>query len=208
MLELDHVVIGAATLPEAVKHCSEHWGVQAIEGGEHLDLGTHNALVGASDAYVELLAPLDGAHCTIDALGAYQQPTLFHYAVRTAQLETIETRAQKLGLTSGGIQTGRRRTQSGNLITWRILFLRGHDCGAAIPFFIDWQSTPRPSDQLPAQIERLMLSVRGPQLLQDLLGADTPGLDVSSGEAALSLTFSVKDQVFVLKAPTPLPRGL
>ncbi|MEO0410566.1 MAG: VOC family protein [Pseudomonadota bacterium] len=207
MLSLDHIVIGAPDLDTAIQAFSKTYGLEAVQGGAHPDLGTHNALIGAGDTYLELLAPIPGAHCTIPGLAALKEPALYHYALRTSDLEGIETHAAGLGLRSEGIQTGRRKTKDGSLLTWRILHLRGHALGATVPFFIDWQDSPNPATQLAPQVQEVMLKVTGSALLSTLLeGAD--GVELCEGAAALALTCAAEATVIRLEAPRPLPLGL
>ncbi|MEM6834140.1 MAG: VOC family protein [Pseudomonadota bacterium] len=208
MIILDHVVIGASDLDAAIAGFSTNYGLTASKGGAHPDLGTHNALIGAGQTYIELLAPLPGTQCAFEGLNTVKAPTLFHYALRTRELEAIKERAAALGVNSDGIQTGRRQTADGALLTWRILHFRGHALGAALPFFIDWQNTLPPANQLDAQVSDLALTVTAPPMLSTLLDGAVRGLEIEPGDNALSLSFTVDDQRAKISAPHPLPAGL
>ena len=42
MLQLDHLVIGAATLAEGAAWCERVFGITPAAGGQHAFMGTHN----------------------------------------------------------------------------------------------------------------------------------------------------------------------
>ncbi len=42
--ELDHIVIGAASLEAGVAWVEQRLGVKPVPGGQHVAMGTHNAL--------------------------------------------------------------------------------------------------------------------------------------------------------------------
>ena len=65
ILQIDHLVIGVAELDAGVRQFEELTGIRPAFGGEHPDLGTHNALISLGDrTYLELLAPRPGANVT------------------------------------------------------------------------------------------------------------------------------------------------
>jgi Glyoxalase-like domain len=57
MLALDHLVVAAATLPEGVEHVERLLGVEMSPGGQHVFMGTHNAVLRlGDDCYLEVIA--------------------------------------------------------------------------------------------------------------------------------------------------------
>jgi hypothetical protein len=57
MLALDHLVVAAATLPEGVAHVERLLGVEMSAGGQHVFMGTHNAVLRlGNDCYLEVIA--------------------------------------------------------------------------------------------------------------------------------------------------------
>ena len=55
---LDHLVVGATTLPEAQARIEDALGVSMQPGGQHAVFHTHNALMGLGDGlYLEAIAP-------------------------------------------------------------------------------------------------------------------------------------------------------
>jgi len=56
MLQLDHLVIKTETLEAGVAWAEARLGVALLPGGQHLHFGTHNALLGLGDTYLEVIA--------------------------------------------------------------------------------------------------------------------------------------------------------
>ena len=58
MAEIDHIVIGCATLEQGARYVEEMLGVKPVKGGQHAGLGTHNMLLGlGASCYLEVIAP-------------------------------------------------------------------------------------------------------------------------------------------------------
>jgi len=55
---IDHLIYRAPDLADAVAEVEERLGVRAQAGGQHTDLGTHNALLALGpQTYLEIIAP-------------------------------------------------------------------------------------------------------------------------------------------------------
>ena len=62
MAEIDHIVIGAATLRQGADWVERHLGARPSGGGVHEGAGTHNLLLGlGSGCYLEVIAPIQGS---------------------------------------------------------------------------------------------------------------------------------------------------
>src|ERR1043166_480780 len=83
----DHLLWGAADLDVAIAALAERTGVRAVAGGQHPDLGTHNAVAALGrKRFLEVLAPdptlPPGALAR--RLAAMTTPRLIMWAARTS----------------------------------------------------------------------------------------------------------------------------
>ena len=154
-VELDHLIVAAATLEQGCDYIESGLGVRPQPGGKHVTMGTHNALLGLGPrAYLEVIA--------IDPAGAAparprwfdlddvrtratlaEGPRLAHFAVRTRDLATL---AAAVRHAPGAILPMAR----GDL-RWKITVPDdGHLPGAGlIPTLIEWDGPDHPAARLP-----------------------------------------------------------
>ena len=167
-MELDHLVIGAATLEEGDAWCDRVLGITPQPGGKHALMGTHNRLVRISGAnhprcYLEIIAidpeaPPPGRPRWFDldqpalrerlALG----PGLIHWVARVPNLDAA------LAYWRGeGVDAGEAVEASRGALRWRIALredgrrLRRE----ALPVLIEWGEA-HPADTLPDQGVQLL----------------------------------------------------
>ena len=153
---LDHLVLAAPDLAEAVRSFAARTGVQPARGGSHVGLGTANYLVGlGSGGYLEIIGPdpeqpdpPDPRPFGIDDLTA---PRVVTWAVRTDDIDALIAQARDGGFDPGEARAMSRRTADGDLLEWRLTWPR-FDYGAGlVPFLIDWGDTSHPTTRgLPA----------------------------------------------------------
>jgi hypothetical protein len=147
MLALDHLVVAAATLPQGVAHVERLLGVEMSTGGQHVFMGTHNAVLRLGDAcYLEVIAidqslpapprprwfGLDGAAMQASLA---KSPRLIHWVARTDDIVTAQALAPEI---LGPIVSASRGT-----LNWKITI---PDSGAlpkggAFPTLIEWSSS-------------------------------------------------------------------
>src|SRR5262245_35471964 len=112
-VELDHLVIGAATLEQGVAWCEEVLGITPMPGGRHPLMGTHNRLFSLASpecprAYAEIIAidpeaPPPGRARWFDLdrpevqARLQQSPALLHWAARADDLGTRLPALKALG---------------------------------------------------------------------------------------------------------------
>jgi hypothetical protein len=161
MAEIDHLVIGAATLDAGAAYLERHLGVRPVAGGAHPGVGTHNMLLGLGPSqYIEVIAPdpaqgnpahprpfdLDDPSLKL-ALEA--EPQLIAYVAATPALEAVVAR---LGESHGGTI----RAMSRGALSWRMAFPpQRQDMGNLIPPLIQWDGA-RAAAQIPDSGWRLI----------------------------------------------------
>ena len=144
---LDHLVWAARDLDEAVERLYERSGVRARPGGQHPDLGTHNALVRLGvHSYLEVLAPDPTLRAGTVArqLAALPAPTLLMWAARTRDAAATAASARTEGYGATVIE-GRRTGADGGELSWTSVFVSRHGAGTLIPFFIQWNGAQHPA---------------------------------------------------------------
>lgn len=147
----DHLVWGGPDLPVAVAALAERTGVRAAPGGQHPEIGTHNAIASLGQGrYLEVMAPdptlAQGALAR--RLVALDGPTLLMWAARTSDAAATAARAESQGF-KAVLFEGRRTRTDGSVVSWTNVFVGGHGAGALVPFFIEWHGRPHPSDDAP-----------------------------------------------------------
>jgi hypothetical protein len=205
-LQLDHLVVAAATLDEGVAWCEATLGLTPGPGGRHGLMGTHNrvfALDGAAfpRAYFEIIAidrdvpapgrarwfGLDDAGLQASIAG---QPRLIHWAARCGDIDQAASAWAALGLEAGPVIAASRPTPTGEL-RWRIGVRDDGrlSMGGALPTLIEW-GEEHPTDRLPASgVELLSLRLDQPDTsaLAGALGAlgAPAGVELAQGAAAI-----------------------
>ncbi len=167
-MELDHLVVGAATLDEGVAWCERVLGVTPAPGGRHALMGTHNRLLNISTptyprAYLEIIAIdpeapgpqgrarwFDLDQPALQAALRERGPGLIHWVSRVASLDASLAQWRGEGIDGGEAVAASRQTPGG-LLSWRIALredgrrLRRE----GLPLLIEWGAV-HPADALPA----------------------------------------------------------
>jgi hypothetical protein len=204
--EPDHLVVAALALDAGCDWVEERLGVRPQPGGQHVRMGTHNALLSLGPRlYLEVIA--------IDPAGSAPQrprwfdldeprmraalaegPALVHWVVRTSDIDASVRKVPDLG-------TPMAMTRGG--WSWRITVPDdGHRPGRGlVPTVIQWSDARHPTDALPDSGRRLAV----------LAGEHPEPDDVRSQIAALGLTDTLK--VTYAKSPRlgamiRTPRGI
>jgi hypothetical protein len=173
-MELDHLVVGAATLEEGVTWCERVLGLTPQPGGKHALMGTHNRLLNISGphharCYLEIIAidpdalpPARPRWFDLDlpALRArlVAGPGLIHWVARVPSLD-----AALAYWRSEGVDVGDAVGASRGDLRWRIALRKdGRRLRReALPVLIEWGSA-HPTDTLPGQgVQLLGFEARG-----------------------------------------------
>lgn len=148
----DHLVVGAARLEDGVAWVAERLGVEPRPGGEHVALGTHNALLrlGAA-AYLEVIAIKPGGATPATprwfglddpatAARLAERPRLLTWVARTADIDAA-ARDWPLSIV---------RSMSRGDFRWRFTFGDRRELAydGLAPALIQWEE-PQPTERLP-----------------------------------------------------------
>ena len=156
MAVIDHLVLAVPDLAAGVDDLESRLGVRPALGGAHPGRGTHNALVGIGDSYLEIIGPDpdqdEPAAGRPFGVTNDMTPRLVTFAVRPGEGETIESlveAARSVGHDPGEIVEMSRTTPDGTTLSWR-LTAPSVTAGGSIPFLIDWGDTTHPVATAPS----------------------------------------------------------
>ena len=147
---IDHLVYATPDLDRGVDEIEKLLGVRASPGGQHQGLGTRNALVAVgSDAYLEIFAP-DPNQPPPPAprpygLDALKASRLVAWFVKGSDLARVRSLARGKGVPLGEVKSGTRRRSDGVELSWHFTDPWSPVADGIVPFFIDWGTSPHPS---------------------------------------------------------------
>jgi len=190
---VDHLLYGSPDLETGITEIERLTGVRPRYGGQHLGLGTRNALLSLGRrTYLEVIAP-DPTQAELVATGTalpyrietLHAPALRAWAAAPHDIEGTVRAGRSAGLDFGEIAAHSRHTSGGEDVRWRMATLagdRGDDEGVAVlPFLIDWGGGPHPAEQAPdgVRLRELRIVVRDSGSAASQLRA--LGVDVGTG---------------------------
>jgi hypothetical protein len=162
---LDHLVYGVPDLLAGVRDVHELTGVEPAPGGRHPGRGTANYLIGlGGTAYLEVIGPDpdDQGPPRWFGLDHLRESRLLTWAVRPADLDACITTARAAGYDPGDPETMSRRTNTGDLLNWRLTPDTVNDTGGIVPFLIDWGPTRHPAGNPLPQLHLAAFTVLTP----------------------------------------------
>ena len=192
-MQLDHLVIAAATLADSAAWCERIFGITPVVGGKHAFMGTHNSLISIvaprfPKAYAEIIAidpdgtaPARPRWFDLDDAALQRAlrdgPRLIHWVARTSDIHAAGAALRACGIEPGVPEPAERHTPRG-VLRWQIgLRADGKRLfGGALPTLIQWGDV-HPADALPAsgvQLEAVQLAGL-PDAVIAALG-DVPGV--------------------------------
>lgn len=150
-MKLDHVVYFMNQTPAQLAAQKKREGLPVIEGGRHEHWGTWNALLYTSNAYVEWLSV---EHPTIAEEAKHPLTELLLYDLQTMeegwgticlaveQIEMLQQALEHKGYATSGVLPASRRTASGKVRKWKMLFIeQAVSEQLPYPFFIEWEES-------------------------------------------------------------------
>ena len=150
---IDHLMFAASDLESGMDRVEELLGVRPAPGGQHRGFGTHNALLALGEkVYLEVIAPdptLDPPPRGLLSRFSAPVPHLVTWIMRTGNPEGLAQQMREAGYPVGKVFPGKRLAPDGSMIEWKLTDPYAMPLGGAVPFLIDWGSSPHPCDQAP-----------------------------------------------------------
>lgn len=172
--ELDHIVVAARSLDEGRSWAQETLGVDAVGGGKHDGLATHNTLLNLGNrCYLEIIAIDPDAGAPIfprwfgldtDELKQHiaRGPRLAAWVARCAGApDAIEQLTKAPGYAANLVRPASRAD-----FRWRFAFSAdgARLAGGTLPHLIQWDSAVHPCERLPeSSISLTALTLGAPQ---------------------------------------------
>ncbi|HKQ73061.1 MAG TPA: VOC family protein [Blastocatellia bacterium] len=165
-VSLDHLILGASDLNQAIAWFEKATGVKPVIGGVHPGRGTRNALVSLGDRhYLEILAPdpaQQGVSLKYD-LKSLTTPRLIHWVAVANDVNLVVEKARAAGLNPVGPRDGSRARPDGRMLKWSSLDVVNNESVTLIPFFIQWAAdSSHPSKDSPAGCELQSFEMESP----------------------------------------------
>ncbi len=149
---IDHLVYAVPDLAAAVTEIEKRSGVRAQAGGQHIGLGTHNALLAlGTQTYLEIIAPDPGqpepATPRPFGAGSARRSGLAGWALACDDIDAAVARARGHGYDPGEAAAMQRTAPTGTVLRWRLTL--NAMAGGPIPFLISWGDTEHPARSAP-----------------------------------------------------------
>lgn len=184
MRPIDHFVYSAPDLEQAAREIADALDVSPTVGGNHPGAGSRNMLMSLGErSYLEIYglnpdAPASELPPHLIQLAASPTPDISTYAVAHDNLQMVVDAAERLGLTTSGIEPESRRSPDGVLLEWAVVIVTSEEYGGLVPFFIDWKNTAHPAETSPkgALLSEVFVTHPTPGPLREIYNA--LGIDV------------------------------
>lgn len=205
-LLVDHLVYAVPDLVAGVAAMERLLGVRAAMGGRHAGRGTHNALLSLdAGAYLEIIAPdpeqPDPATPRAFGLDTLREPRLVTWAARTRHIEQQAEDARLEGYDPGPVVPMSRTLPDGAVLRWRLTMPPERKGDGVVPFLIEWEPGPHPSETSPHGCRLVTLTAEHPHPaeIDRMLAALGVGLAVAeAGRPALIATIECPRGTVVL----------
>ncbi|PIC68428.1 hypothetical protein CSV71_12090 [Sporosarcina sp. P21c] len=152
MMKLDHLIYFTQDTVQSIVMEQRAKGNQAVAGGRHENWGTANALLYADNVYIEWLTVEDEDKARV---AATDLPLIAHYfhdqqygdgwanvCFSVEDMEQWKDELDNKGFTTTKIINASRKTEDGELVRWKMLFIE-QDVSNELPypFFIEWDES-------------------------------------------------------------------
>ena len=198
------------SLDEGLIWASDTFGVDAAYGGEHVGLGTRNALMSLGNVYLEIIAP-DPAQPIAGTFGerlaGLSDGGLITWCAE-GELNSLASQLTELEVATAGPDKTKRQTSEGTRLEWELLFPSKSPFGGCMPFFIDWLDCKNPKDSTPVAGEFKSLSISSPDpgRLQQILTKIGLQVTVTEGVSSVSAIIEGKKGLVSLSSTSETSR--
>ncbi|MFD1929279.1 VOC family protein [Sporosarcina siberiensis] len=161
MYQLDHVV-HYLERPEAETLKLKNHQLNVRNGGSHENRPTYNSLLHFGLSYVEFLSisnkellealPHGESSMIQSIINRGYQEGFARFILRTTDIYAVKEKLEKKGLVTEGPVVLQRKDQNGELISWKLLFLKDPEGGLDLPYIIEWDEKDA------ARVQRLVRS--------------------------------------------------
>ncbi|WP_277584778.1 VOC family protein [Psychrobacillus antarcticus] len=148
---LDHIVHSVTKKPQEVAEDWTEKGIHAVVGGQHTKWGTYNALLYTKTSYIEWLAAeyedvaKNANHPLINLIlhDLKKSGAGFNtICIRTTTIDGLCIQLEEQGIKTSGVLHAERKTTSGLVRKWKMLFVKEEISDALpLPFFIEWEES-------------------------------------------------------------------
>lgn len=212
-MRIDHIVWYQADLAEGSRFFAERMDIPPLYGGEHPGEGTANSVMALGPTtYLEILGR-DPAQSNVQLeseVKALSGSGIYHWAIGGIDLQTLRDRAERAGLSGGGLVPGGRVRPDGKRLSWTCWGLRNHQFGSLLPFFIDWMDSEHPAVSAPlgGRLKTFHVESDNAAALEKVFTALDLDIAVKSAPAAAVVAHLESHRgVLELRSFKPLPRG-
>ena len=184
---LDHIVLATPDLAATSEWVADSTGVVPSEGGPHVNRGTRNRLCSFGDTYLEIIGPdpeqPDPDEPRSFGIDDLQGARVVTWCARQHDLAAVVREGAKVGL-SYTEPVAMRREAPGVTLDWHLSLPTSSNEGGILPFFIDWGSSPHPSQSAASGLT--VVSIYGvhsePSRVTGLLAALGESMKVVQGD--------------------------
>jgi len=173
---VDHLVYATPDLNLGIDKLEKLLGVRATPGGQHLGLGTRNALIALGPlTYLEIVGPdpeqPKPARPRWFGIDELKAPRLARWAANGNDLDQLVSEAALHGVKLGAVTSGSRNREDGVVLSWRLTDPFTVLANGIVPFFIDWGQTPHPAQSAAqgSKLANLRAEHPGAKPIQEML---------------------------------------
>jgi Glyoxalase-like domain len=193
---IDHIVLAAPNLEEAMEQFEQMTGIAAKIFGAINGIGIRCARISFNDCtYLEIIAPDANQPGPIGQLiksKGIKDMTPFAFAIRSSRVEALNDEVPKFKYVPDHI-TMFGGKKDGTPRKWEMLHLYGHSLGGICPYFVHWDNTDHPCATLPVVGKLKKFSIRAPSddPIHELLAhVGVRDINVEVGTPKMSFQFS------------------